>query len=209
MRLVRKQLETEGSNNQPLLKGKPAERGDYYEAFIRGFRQFYRLLVKYRANLLVGPLALFTQDEIRVIMRPTHSYFRLLQESRHPDLMRSISDYKRFFDGLWQTSEQHPELNPLVLCEQKDLFRGDIPIFTTRVNSLEIYSSEAQPLVDLLTASGWDASLGRLQGLGQVDFALQLSFIKEAFAGLARTKTYSHSDADSNTNEAKLFGESY
>jgi len=83
---------------------------EHVEAVVRGFINTYELLLKHRDDLLAsdGPLARFTEDEMRVIIRPTRIYAKMLENSFHPDVLRDALDRERLFDRLWVGIEDNP-----------------------------------------------------------------------------------------------------
>ena len=92
MRLARKRMAMPGSLNRPNLDGAEINVLDHVESITSGFTTIYQLLLEHRAELLAdaGPLARFADDEVRVILRATKTYARLLEESFHPDMLREL-----------------------------------------------------------------------------------------------------------------------
>ena len=142
MRFTRRRQPIPGARNRPTLGGARVEVADYAEAIARGFASVYRLLCAHREELLSdeGPLARFAQDEVRVILRSTRIYASLLSESFHPDLLRDALERDRWFDRLWATVEHRPSLARVVAAERADLLNGDIPMFTTRPASRDLWA---------------------------------------------------------------------
>lgn len=184
MQVVRQQFEFEGSHNRPILNGVSPDLFDYYPSFITGFEKMYRLLLVYRQELLTALLPRFASDQVRVIVRPTNTYARLLQESYHPDLLRNSLERDRFFDRLWQAVATQPGLAPLLPYEQVDLHKGDIPIFTTLVNGRDLVSSQGEPICSFLNITGLEAASERLRAMSPADLIRQLWFIVASFTTL-------------------------
>ena len=69
------------SSHRPTLKGTPVGRinGD---RVLEGFRAVYTLLLKHRDELLShgGPIARVLGDEVRIVLRNTVVYSRILSE---------------------------------------------------------------------------------------------------------------------------------
>jgi lantibiotic modifying enzyme len=103
MQYSRKPMPMRGSTNRPTLAGDAIDLADYSECIVVGFHDMYRLLVTNRdeLNSANGPLSSFAQDEVRVILRMTRTYARLLEEGFHPDVLRDAADRDRLFDQLW------------------------------------------------------------------------------------------------------------
>jgi hypothetical protein len=112
MCLVHKRAVLLGGQNRPCLNNAEANVSEHAEAIAAGFTKLYRLLLKYRGDLLAnsGPIACFAQDEVRAILRSTRAYDTLLQNSYHPDMLRDALDRDRLFDWLWAAVEHFPYL---------------------------------------------------------------------------------------------------
>ena len=65
----------------------------------------------------------------------------LLRDSYHPDMLRDALDRDRLFDWLWAAVENGPYLTKVIPAERQDLWKGDIPIFTTRPGSRDLWTS--------------------------------------------------------------------
>lgn len=182
MRYIRQHVQMPEQKNRPTLRGESAETLDYSDQFIQGFSKVYRLLMLHREALLVGPLQAFAQDTIRVIVRPTRTYAQLLSESYHPDLLHDMLERDRFFDRLWAEIEHQPSLKRLIAAERADLHAGDIPMFTARPDTRDIFTSQGVCIPCFLAEPSLELVKRRLQGLSEADLARQLWFIQASFA---------------------------
>lgn len=187
MRSGRKRMETSGGHNRPTLVGGEVDVLDYAADLIGGFEDTYRGLREHRAELLAddGPLARFADDEIRVIVRPTHIYNLLLRESFHPDALRDGLDRDRFFDKLWVSVEDFPYLSKVIAAERADLWRGDIPIFLTRPNSTDIWTSTGDRIPDFLERPSMALARERIGQLSAADLDWQTWLVRGSLASLA------------------------
>ncbi len=187
MRIDRKPLPLEGGLNRPTLKGADVDVMEYYGVLVEGFRSTYRLLLAHREQLLDegGPLAAFHDDEVRIILRPTHLYSLLQRESYHPDMLRDALDRDSFFDRLWVNVEQTAFLARVIPAERDDLWREDFPLFTTRPASLDLWTSAGECIPGFFSASGMSLVRERLAGLSDDDLRRQLWLIQASFTALA------------------------
>ncbi|HEY0733850.1 MAG TPA: type 2 lanthipeptide synthetase LanM family protein [Herpetosiphonaceae bacterium] len=187
MRLARKRMVMRGGQNRPLLNGAEVELLDFADQIVDGCTTMYRLLLRERDALLAadGPLVAFAADEIRIIMRPTHSYALLLGESYHPDLLRSTLNRDRHFDRLWVGVDRRPDLIRLIPAERADLHRGDIPMFTSRPSSCDVWSSTGERISGFFDATGLHLVQQRLGSLSEEDLQRQLWFVNASLATLA------------------------
>ena len=186
MRLARRRTPVEGDFNRPTLNGDEVNVLDYTEALVGGFVSVYKLLLKHRNVLLSenGPLARFAEDEVRVIIRPTRTYSLLLYESFHPDLRRNALDRDRFFDRLWIEIENRPSLARVIAAERRDLERGDIPIFTTRPLSRDLWTSANERIPNFFEEPGMANVRRMIERLSEDDLERQLWFIRASMATL-------------------------
>jgi type 2 lantibiotic biosynthesis protein LanM len=187
MRFARKRLTMPAKNNRPSLNGADVSALDYSQEITSGFADMYRLLERHRDELAApdGPLARFAGDPVRCIVRPTQTYGMLLAESFHPNLLRNALDRERFLDHLWVGVEANPVLRKLLAQEREDLLRGDIPQFSTRPGSRELWGSTGQAVVGCLDEPGLCLVRGRLAQIGEEDRARQEWFIRSALTALA------------------------
>jgi type 2 lantibiotic biosynthesis protein LanM len=178
MRISRKRTEIPAGQNRASLNGAEVNLPEFSEAIIAGFKNIYRILQQHSHELLAEIFARFADDEIRVILRPTSTYGRLLQESHHPNLLRRGLDRDRYFDQLWVAAEHRPELARVIADERDDLHRGDIPIFTTRVSALDLWSSANRRIPGWMRDSGLDRTRALISELSEEDLERQVWFIR-------------------------------
>ncbi len=182
MRFIRQRAEMSDRQNRPVLVDTPVDVLDYSNQILTGFARVYRLLMQHREALLAGPLLKFAHNDVRLIIRPTQAYAQLLQESYHPDLLRNALDRDRFFDRLWSGIEQRPHLKRVIAAELADLHIDDIPMFTTRPNTRDIYTSRGKRIADFLDEPSLEAVRKRLQLFDEHDLTRQSWFIQASLA---------------------------
>ena len=175
-----------GGQHRPTLEGRPVDVLEYADALLSGFGHTYELLAACRGELLDadGPLAAFARDTVRLLLRPTVVYARLLGESFRPDLLRDALERDRFFDRLWVAVPNQPRLVPAIAAEQDDLWHGDIPRFTTQPTSHLVLSSAGTPIGGVIERSGFEVVHQRLAALGPEDLERQRWCIRAALGSL-------------------------
>ncbi|MGO8790100.1 MAG: type 2 lanthipeptide synthetase LanM family protein [Terriglobia bacterium] len=190
MRLTRQRVEIPGGQNRPSLNGAEVDVLKYTDAIETGFAGMYRCLLKHQNDLLSeqGPLARFAQDEVRVILRPTYIYSLLLREGFHPDVLRNALERDRLFDRLWTAVEDSPLLAKVIPAERQDLHAGDVPLFTTRPNSRDLWSSSHDRIRDFFDEPGIVPVQRRIQQLSGQDCARQLWFTRASLATLSKAE---------------------
>lgn len=188
MRVVRQQVRVGGGRHRPTLAGAAIDARAHRDALVSGFTAIYRLLARHRRDLLAphGPLAAFASDEVRVIPRATQEYGSLLQVSLHPDVLRDALDRDRLLDHLWGAVRWAPALARIVAAEQRDLTAGDLPIFTTRPGSRDLWTSRGERIPAFFDEPGLALAERRLVGLGTRDLERQIWFIDNALGARPR-----------------------
>ncbi|MGC4759094.1 type 2 lanthipeptide synthetase LanM family protein [Micromonospora trifolii] len=186
MRLVRKRIEMGGGQNLPSLSDAAHHTLDFSADIMAGFEQTYRLLHRHRDELLApgGPVAAFAGDEVRVILRATRTYGKLLQESRHPDLLRNALDRERFFSFLWLQEEWPGAEARIATAEQAQLSRGDIPFFSTTPASHDFVAGDGSVVAGVLPTSGLERSRQRIGALSETHLAQQTWILRSSLAAL-------------------------
>jgi type 2 lantibiotic biosynthesis protein LanM len=184
MRLVRKRVPIPGSANRPSVGGQEIDALDYAGQIAAGFESTYRLLLRHRSELK-AKLAAFSNDEVRVIVRATQTYGRVLRESFHPDLLRDSGPRLEFLDRLREAVEFRPCLEPLIAAEHEDLLRGDIPLFSTRPSSRHLWSSTGQRFENYFEEAGGALVERRVEQLGESDLQRQLWIVRASLATLS------------------------
>lgn len=165
----------EGGSNAPVLDGSRVNAGDYLASTSAGFARMYDLLASHRSELLAddGPLGWFACDSVRVVLRNTFTYSRLLEKSCHPDVLRNAVDRDWLLDALWWQSGSMNWASRIVPSEQRDLAVGDIPLFTTTASGTDLIDSEGNTIGGLIAVSGFDRARERIARLGPQDKGLQ------------------------------------
>ncbi|TDU90465.1 type 2 lantibiotic biosynthesis protein LanM [Kribbella voronezhensis] len=168
MHLVRRPATTRGGRNRPRLHGVDMEPRDYEIALLTGFRAAYEAIAWHR-NELLGPdglLARCAADEIRYVARPTQTYVTLLDEATHPDALRDADGRSQLLDLLWDAD---PALHRLVPYELADLWAGDVPLFTARPDSTDVWAADGSRVPDLLAHKGLDVVEAKIAAMSEID----------------------------------------
>jgi type 2 lantibiotic biosynthesis protein LanM len=184
MHIARKRMPMIAGQHRPRLNDTDVNLLDYTDAILRGFESLYRTLLQLRDALLAddGPLMRFQHDEVRVIVRATQTYGLILGQSFHPHILRNALDRDRHFDRLWVGIEQRPYLARVIAAEHRDLQRGDIPMFITRPNMCDAWSSDGECIRSFFDESSMTIAQRRIQQLSIDDLAQQLWFIRASLA---------------------------
>jgi class II lanthipeptide synthase len=184
MRLAHRKPTMRADQNLPLRGGKRVAVDAYADQIIEGFTDAYRVLCDHKEDLLAadGPIHAFRGDKIRVVVRATNRYVMLLEEAFHPEFMSDALAKEAFFDNLWEEEKDQKLLGRLLPSERRDLWRGDVPYFWTRTDSVDIYTSSGDIIRDALEMTGLDAALECIKQLSEEDLVRQLNSIRASLA---------------------------
>ncbi|GAA2898862.1 hypothetical protein GCM10010517_64270 [Streptosporangium fragile] len=184
MRLVRRQAAFPGSQNRLSVDGRMVNPAHFADELITGFRAAYEAIAADRAGLVEpgGLLERFADDEIRVVMRATRIYGTLLVESTHPDVLRDALDRDQVFDLLWVLAENDPVRRRLVGLEQEEMWGGDIPMFTTRPATRDVWNGRGVRIPGVLDRESLTHVIGKIGAMGERDLARQEWIIKASMA---------------------------
>jgi type 2 lantibiotic biosynthesis protein LanM len=181
MRFTRKVSPIEiGGAHRPSLGGREVDPRRHARAIAQGFAAVYRLLVRHRDGLLApdGPLAACAEAPVRILVRPTYVYDKLLTESFHPYVLQDALDRDRLLDWLWVEVDTRPGLARIIPWEHRDLERGDVPLFTSRPGSRDLWTSEGERIPAVLQESGLERAREILLQMGDADLARQLRIVE-------------------------------
>ncbi|WP_394621119.1 type 2 lanthipeptide synthetase LanM family protein [Lentzea sp. JNUCC 0626] len=165
MRLVRRPKTASGAANRPLLDGVPAEPADYQDSLLAGFQTAYDAIVAHRDELL-RLVRKCANEEVRFIARATRQYARLLDESTHPSVLADALDRDLAFGVL---VVDDPLLDRLVPFEVSDLWRGDVPLFTCRPGSTDLWTASGLRLPGMLPEPGLHAVTRKILAMSEID----------------------------------------
>lgn len=168
MRLVRRARPVTGTRNRPRLGDRGVDPGDHTAALVEGFRLGYDAIADDRDGF-AALLRDCADIETRVVFRHTRGYQILIDEATHPDVLRDGLDRDRMLDVLWTDSAADPLLSGLCPHEARDLWLGDVPLFTARPGAPDVHASDGRRLPGVLPATGLDTALVRLAGMGDAD----------------------------------------
>lgn len=208
MRRIDAQQLVKPSANRPTLRlggGLPLKHVD---AVVDGFRATYKLLVRYRHELVAysGPLRSFDKDSVRHLLRSTQLYGLYLDKALHPDNLRTTQDQLAFFYRLRTGEFNYPE--PLIRAESEDLINGDIPIFTTAPASRDLRDSRGRMMKHYFREDGMSLVLERLRTADDEDLERQIWLTRAALEGRVRLPVGPERNKDSTLADHSYSGNS-
>lgn len=179
-------VEIPTQDNLPVLSGERVTVHRYIDEVVDGFTRMVRLVLENREEMIApgGPLDAFANAEVRVIVRPTRNYALLLFESFHPYAMGDALERDRLLDRLWLAAPESSMIERLIPAEQRDLLRGDIPMFTARPAAGDVWSADGERFADLQPDSGLERVRRRLERLDEAEIVRQAWLVHNSLAAI-------------------------
>ncbi len=185
MHITKDYIELEQGNHRPKLQEQDVDVLAYGKSLITGFTTVYRLLLQQREELLETFLPRFADTEVRVLPRATRLYASLLVDSTHPNVLRDALELERLLDRLWIGVGLQPYLARLIPAERADLLRGDIPKFTARPTSRDLFTARGETISEFFQEASLDLARKRIQHLSEEDLERQIWIIEASFTSLS------------------------
>ncbi len=140
------------ANNTPG-KIRPYDLSRYADDLARGFSSAYKLIAADGRSLLktVSDLA-EKSARIRYIPRTTVAYAAVRDGLMHPNILRDAYEGETLIGKLAVSSNR--TLLPLLPSERKQLWCLDIPVFWTRADSRDLWTTEDKRIPEIFSLSG-------------------------------------------------------
>lgn len=172
---------TRGGGNLPRRDGVAVDVTGHEKALLTGFRQAYDTVVRHR-TALTDLLERCADDEVRVAVRNSRGYATMLAESTRPELVRDGLLRDQALDVLWVESAHDPLRWRACRYEQADLWAGDVPMFTARPGSADLWSAAGHRLPGVLERPALASALAKVDAMSEVDRRDQEWIISAALA---------------------------
>jgi lantibiotic modifying enzyme len=170
--------------NRPVLRGEKVDCRRYVDSIAEAFSRAYRLLERKRQELLSpeGPLSWFQRDEVRTVLRPSQVYARAIEQSFHPLFLRDPAQRRPLFELVWAAAEADPKRKLVLASEIDDLLEGDIPVFFTGADSLDLRDGHGRTIPGFWACSALAHGRQRLASLGRSDLETQVGLVRSSLA---------------------------
>lgn len=200
------------SDNCPRYKGRRVAASRYLDELCKGVADAYTFFWLNKETILSrGWLGNALQEvEVRWVARGTAVYSQMLQKSFHPIYMRDGLDHELAYAPLTRSGPGQAGRADILRAEADDLWRCDIPLFTTPSSSRSAYDSQGREIESVFAESGWEAFNRRVLALSQTSANRAVSSIEAAFSALSeRPKGHPAKEADkrSHLNRSALLAE--
>jgi hypothetical protein len=174
-----------GGRNLPGDQPIEALLAEAEAPLLEGFTDTYRLLLRHRDALLAadGPLAGFVGQPVRIVLRDTATYLRLLRLSIQDEVLGDGADRAIALERLHHlaAAEVAPRaLLPMIDAERRALQEGDVPRFIVRADGLDLRDAQGLVAPAAMEASPLDGARARIAALSEADLTLQRELLRQA-----------------------------
>lgn len=170
--------------NLTSLAGVPVPVDDFERSLFSGFEDAYRIIGDHKDELLApgSVLGAFASLESRLVLRSTINYQALLRELRHPTYLCDGMGFSEFLDRHWVSlCPRYPA--GVIESEINQMWSGDVPLFTTRGNSRDLYDGEGSIIVkNYVEETASAGARRRLERWGPADRERQFEIMQCAFS---------------------------
>lgn len=187
LRLVPGTPDPDEAVNLPVAGGVTASVFEHEDSLVQGFSDMYQLL-QGRAGELVAPgrpLALMRTAQARFIQRSTRVYGQLLDALLEPTSLVGGAEAGLQLERLataYLAAPDAPRAWRAFAAEVRGLSRFDVPLFETRPDSLDLWSSDGSVIEEAFEVPGHDAVVARIEALDDRDLAKQVRVIRMTVA---------------------------
>lgn len=189
MKVVRRSVRVRRDKHLPMFNGAPAAPVNYADQYVEGFERVYRLLMANREELIgsQGLLADFATENVRIVVRPTRTYQRLLDQSTHPDFLRDGRDQDLAFSTLAKCCDFRPLLKEVLDAEHQEMINNrSVPIFWARADEVDLLAVGGRVVRNYFSMSGIERVRQRLQSFSEEDLQRQAWIIRTSIMLTAR-----------------------
>lgn len=175
-RFEEQKIVRKGGKNLPTLNNQIINYKHYRHCIIQGFLEMSEFIKENRDQLLGGnsPLRYFEECETRCLLKGTQKYASILGFSTHPNYSKEMFYREKLFENIWA----YPHADKRIIqSEYQDLLFGDIPIFHTKVDSVDIEDSRGKKFENFYTFSGLQRTKNRVEKYDAHQIETQLGYL--------------------------------
>lgn len=174
MHIGKAQGELEGAENQPTLNESKVNYSEYMDFIIKGFTNGYHFFLE-NIDEVKERLALFDNKIVRVLIRNTMNYARILDMLHHPSCLKDFMSREEVLENFWN----HILKNKKVMkSEIEDLRKDDIPVFFRNTSHTDLITSKGEKINDFFPVGSYAKLTSDVNKLSNDDMIKQIGIIK-------------------------------
>ncbi len=165
----------------------------------KGFELIYDFVLSNRSEFL-QLIKSIVNIKIRILLRSTESYNNILNSCLNSYILTNELLRERHLDLLWLIIQSKPQLKDIVASEKQSLMSLDIPFFSANICGNELYSGNNIISEKIISATGIDMLIGRLNSLNNDDKIFQSYLIKSSLTISHKLQSDKRFESGSSTN---------
>ncbi len=172
-------LKAKNTNNCPKYNGRQYSSYGYSKQLKEGFEKTFRWIIERKQEYREKIHEFFAGADIRLLFRATHIYARLLLTSYHPDFLEDSPSRKAILARIGINSDE--ETRRMVKSEAKAMEKGNVPLFTCKIDGRDIYSDDELAWKEYLEKSPIDYADEKINGMSEETLYQQSEYIAMSF----------------------------
>lgn len=164
--------------NCPSYKGKIYEGIEYKDEIIKGFTAIYKWVLENREEVLDYIRDNFKDTTVRIIMRATSIYGRLLETSIHPDFLSDDISRRVLLSRISINATK--EYLSIVPHECESLVDNDVPYFTCKLGGKDV-KCNGHIIAGMIKESPVDAVEKKILKFSNRDMMQQIHYIEDSY----------------------------
>lgn len=181
----------EENQSAPVIEGIRKTVLDEPDAFLTGFRMVYRRIVRQKEELK-GYLRSAEPVSVRHILRGTDAYTILLEKLHSPAWLRDHGVRAALNVELNRAMARSglTQADKIITSECDALLRGDIPYFSIRTDSRDLFADGIAVYPDYFRNTCMDHVCERIDRMNEADLAFEEALLKKAMTRVIRRIPY-------------------
>ena len=196
--ILPKEFKFENNQLKAINKLPPLFEPSIYDVE-KGFELIYDFVLSNRAAFL-QLIKSIENIKIRILLRSTESYSNILNSCLNAYILTNELLRERHLDLLWLIVQSKPQLKDIVASEKQSLLSLDIPFFFANICRNELYSGNKIISEKIISATGIDMLVERLNTLNNDDKIFQSYLIKSSLTISLKLQSDKRFESESSTN---------
>ena len=169
------------NKNVVRIHGQIAKMEDFVNDVINGFDDLWEILSTKKRAFIEIVNEIFGEDSLcyRQVLRATQVYGKFLIAATHPDYEKSIEARQNLFGRLLRNVTDE-KMIARVCDEIGQMNRGDVPYYTVKYDSRDLWSNGRVVCKDYFTSTVKDCLHYRIDMLNKKNHDIQLSIVKKS-----------------------------
>nr|WP_154984946.1 type 2 lanthipeptide synthetase LanM family protein [Paenibacillus xylanexedens] len=177
MRIKRSKIAVSRFSHLPSYNQTPIQPERHIHRLKEGFYRTYRSIMEQKDRFIKAVRHHFHGCAVRTIVRPTVTYFTLIEASSHPKYLRNGLDKSLLFDMMWAIVRQDRNREQLVSYECHDLLHGDVPMFKTLIGEKVLFHhSDNQAIEGVYDSDILTQTETKVRAMNEDDMDMQWEF---------------------------------